>query len=145
MGTTAYGGKRSKGRAANGDRPVGAASCRRDHHTMASCQNPPACPCFSSATAKGTVHLPFAVVMSKRNIRTLFKAVPARRVLVILTSNATPNPVWAAWRTAVFECRCRLLAPLIMPPPPPRDHLGHQSVRRLSVTAQRFGRGTEVR
>ena len=42
MGTTAYGGKGSKGRAANGDRPVGAASCRRDHHTMASCQNPPA-------------------------------------------------------------------------------------------------------
>ena len=41
MGTTAYGGKGSKGRAANGDRPVGAASCRRDHHTMASCQPPP--------------------------------------------------------------------------------------------------------
>ena len=41
MGTTAYGGKGSKGRAANGDRPAGAASCRRDHHTMASCQNPP--------------------------------------------------------------------------------------------------------
>ena len=44
MGTTAYGGKGSKGRAANGDRPVGAASCRRDHHTMASCQNPPLLP-----------------------------------------------------------------------------------------------------
>ena len=41
MGTTAYGGKGSKGRAENGDRPVGAASCRRDHHTMASCQTPP--------------------------------------------------------------------------------------------------------
>ena len=40
MGTTAYGGKGSKGRAANGDQPIGAASCRRDHHTMASCQNP---------------------------------------------------------------------------------------------------------
>ena len=40
MGTTACGGKGSKGRAANGDRLVGAASCRRDHHTMASCQNP---------------------------------------------------------------------------------------------------------
>ena len=40
MGTTAYGGKGSKGRAANGDRPVGAASCRRDHDTMESCQNP---------------------------------------------------------------------------------------------------------
>ena len=39
MGTTADGGKGSKERAANGDRPVGAASCRRDHHTMASCQN----------------------------------------------------------------------------------------------------------
>ena len=39
MGTTAYGGKECKGRAANGDRPVGAASCRRDHHTVASCQN----------------------------------------------------------------------------------------------------------
>ena len=41
MGTTAYGGKGFKGRAANGDQPVGAASCRRDHHTMASCQPPP--------------------------------------------------------------------------------------------------------
>ena len=41
MGTTAYGGEGSKGRAANGDRAVGAASCRRDHHTMASSQNPP--------------------------------------------------------------------------------------------------------
>ena len=40
MGTTAYGGKGSKGRAANGDRPLGAASCRREQHTMASCQNP---------------------------------------------------------------------------------------------------------
>ena len=34
----------SKGRAANGDRPVGAASCRRGQHTMASCQNPPTPP-----------------------------------------------------------------------------------------------------
>ena len=41
MGTTADGGKGSEGRAANGDRPVGAASCRRDHYTMASCQPPP--------------------------------------------------------------------------------------------------------
>ena len=32
--------KGSKGRAANGDRPVGAASCRQEQHTMASCQNP---------------------------------------------------------------------------------------------------------
>ena len=40
MGTTAYGGKGSKGRAANGDRPVGSASCRREQHTMAPCQNP---------------------------------------------------------------------------------------------------------
>ena len=41
MGTTAYGGRGSKRRAANGDRPVGAASCRREPYTMASCQNPP--------------------------------------------------------------------------------------------------------
>ena len=41
MGTTAYGGKGSKGRAANGDRPVGAASCRRDHHTMPPPPPPP--------------------------------------------------------------------------------------------------------
>ena len=33
MGTTAYGGKGSQGRAANGDRPVGAARCRRGQHT----------------------------------------------------------------------------------------------------------------
>ena len=31
MGTTADGGKGSKGRAANGDRPIGAASCRPTH------------------------------------------------------------------------------------------------------------------
>ena len=41
MDTTAYGGKGSKGRAANGDRPAGAASCRREQYTMASCQPPP--------------------------------------------------------------------------------------------------------
>ena len=40
MGTTTYGGKGSKGRAANGDRPVGAGSCRREQYTMATCQNP---------------------------------------------------------------------------------------------------------
>ena len=34
MGTTAYGGKGSKGRAANGDRPIGAAGCRRVQYTM---------------------------------------------------------------------------------------------------------------
>ena len=49
MGTTACGGKGCKGGAANGDRPVGAASCRRDHHTMASCQTPPPrCPTNTS-------------------------------------------------------------------------------------------------
>ena len=57
MSTTAYGGKGSKGRAANGDRPVGAASCRRDHHTMASCQNPPPRPSRSNSTRKGTHHV----------------------------------------------------------------------------------------
>ena len=41
MGTTAYGGKESKGRAANGDGPIGAASCRREQHTMATYQPPP--------------------------------------------------------------------------------------------------------
>ena len=41
MGTTSYGGKGSKGMAANGDQPVGAASCRREEHTMASCHPPP--------------------------------------------------------------------------------------------------------
>ena len=41
MGTTAYGGQGSKGRAANGDRHVGAASCKREQYTMASCQLPP--------------------------------------------------------------------------------------------------------
>ena len=38
---TAYGGKGFNGRAANGDRQVGTASCRREQYTMASCQNPP--------------------------------------------------------------------------------------------------------
>ena len=41
MRTTADGGKGPKGRAANGDRPIGAASCRRQQHTMASCQTRP--------------------------------------------------------------------------------------------------------
>ena len=41
MGTTAYGGKGSKGRAANGDPPVGAASCKREQYTKATCQKPP--------------------------------------------------------------------------------------------------------
>ena len=41
MGTTADGGKGSKGRAANGDRPVGAASCRRDHLTHGVMPKPP--------------------------------------------------------------------------------------------------------
>ena len=34
------GGKGSEGRAANGDRPKGAASCRREQRTMATCQAP---------------------------------------------------------------------------------------------------------
>ena len=39
MGTTAYGGKGSKGRArVSGDRPIGAASCRQEQHTMATCR-----------------------------------------------------------------------------------------------------------
>ena len=41
MGTTAYGGKGFKGRAAHGDRPIGAASCRQEQHPMATCQPPP--------------------------------------------------------------------------------------------------------
>ena len=32
--------RKGKGRAANGDQPVGAASCRQEYSTMASCQNP---------------------------------------------------------------------------------------------------------
>ena len=40
MGTTAYGGKGSKGRAANGDRPIGAAGCRQEQYTKATCQPP---------------------------------------------------------------------------------------------------------
>ena len=41
MGTTTYGGKGSKGRMANGDWPVGAASCRQEQYTMATCQKLP--------------------------------------------------------------------------------------------------------
>ena len=41
MGTTAYGGKGSKGRAANGDRPIGTASCRREQHTNGNMATPP--------------------------------------------------------------------------------------------------------
>ena len=41
MGTTAYGGKGSKGKAANCDWPVGAASCTREHYTMVTCQSHP--------------------------------------------------------------------------------------------------------
>ena len=40
-GTTADGGKGSKGRAANGDRPIGAARCRREQCTKGDIPNPP--------------------------------------------------------------------------------------------------------
>ena len=49
MGTTAYARKGSKGRAANGDWPVGAAGCRQEQYAMASCQPPPP----SSPTKRG--------------------------------------------------------------------------------------------
>ena len=52
MGTTAYGGKGSKGRAANGDRPVGAAGCRRDHHTKGVMPKPPP-PCLNPPATDG--------------------------------------------------------------------------------------------
>ena len=41
MGTTADGGRGSEGRAANGDRPVGAARCRREQHTQGVMPAPP--------------------------------------------------------------------------------------------------------
>ena len=41
MGTTAHGGRGSEGRAANGDRPVGAARCRREQHTKGVMPSPP--------------------------------------------------------------------------------------------------------
>ena len=41
MGTTACGGKGSKGRAANGDRPVGAARCRREQQIQGDMPAPP--------------------------------------------------------------------------------------------------------
>ena len=41
MGTTADGGRGSKGRAANGDRPIGAASCRREQYTKGDTPPPP--------------------------------------------------------------------------------------------------------
>ena len=44
MGTTADGGKGAKGRAVNGDRPVGAARCRREQHTKGVMPNPPHSP-----------------------------------------------------------------------------------------------------
>ena len=40
MGTTTYGSKGPKGKAANGNRPIGAASCRREQYTKATCQTP---------------------------------------------------------------------------------------------------------
>ena len=40
MGTTASEGQGSKGRAANGDQPVGTASYRQEQYTKAACQNP---------------------------------------------------------------------------------------------------------
>ena len=46
-------------RAANGDQPVGATSCRREQHTMASCQNPQktiSC-CNKYVTMEGAVSL----------------------------------------------------------------------------------------
>ena len=41
MGTTAYGGKGSKGRAVSGDRPSGVASCRPEHTRVSYQPAPP--------------------------------------------------------------------------------------------------------
>ena len=41
MGTTAYGGRGSKGRAAHSDRPIGGARCRREQHTKGDMPTPP--------------------------------------------------------------------------------------------------------
>ena len=41
VGTTAHGGRGSKGRAANGDRPTGTASCRREQYTHGDMPTPP--------------------------------------------------------------------------------------------------------
>ena len=41
MGTIACGGRGSKGRAANGKWPLGAANCRREQYPRATCQPSP--------------------------------------------------------------------------------------------------------
>ena len=51
VGTTADGGKGSKGRAANGDRPIGATRCTRERYTEATCQPPPPPPLLSRIPA----------------------------------------------------------------------------------------------
>ena len=86
MGTTTYGGKGSKGRAANGDRLVGAASCRRDHHTMASCQNPPSPWCGMSQACRehandtaAHVELPQKKIWYSESASTRHDSVPLHR------------------------------------------------------------------
>ena len=89
MGTAAYGGKGSKGRAVNGDRPVGAASCRRDHHTMASCHPPPPPPhTHPRHTAARTVQGPYFESVGSHGSGSDFVGT---RVLV-LSPNDDPNP-----------------------------------------------------
>ena len=59
MGTTAYGGRGSNGRAANGDRPMGAAGCRRERYTKGDMPTPPPPPgggSFSNGPDGAMVH-----------------------------------------------------------------------------------------
>ena len=90
-GTTTYGGKGSKGRAANGDRPTGAAGCRREQHTkgvMATPSPPPPgdkhipdlTPCPSDQVLSGWVlwywpSKPFSDGLRRRNITLALAAV----------------------------------------------------------------------
>ena len=55
MGTAARGGRGSKGRAANDDRPIGAARCRREQYTQGDMPNrhPPPPP----VSAGGLAHV----------------------------------------------------------------------------------------
>ena len=69
MGTTAYGGKGSKERAANGHQPIGAASCKREQYTKATCQPPP--PLFLGPPAT-TRSSPFLARMSVPKVPDFF-------------------------------------------------------------------------
>ena len=70
MGTTACGGKGSKGRAATGDRPIGAARCSPEESTKGRMPDPPNTPPSSTALVTPFEHLRRALMSAQSTLHT---------------------------------------------------------------------------